>query len=348
MFIHRGDYSYFFRKFVSGYLHIPCSLFSSFVFVMAQPTTSVHPALITVLDGLMRRYKERVPDVNGVIDAMIREGVIAQGDEIENDHIAFRTMGVPQLGIQSFEKIFLHYGYTKREPYKFAAKKLDAFWYAPPDPALPRIFVSELRVGDLSEEAQSIIRSYTDEVTSDPVDSLNLDDGVAVDAFLHQPLWRTPTVADYDRLQEESEYAAWVIYNRYYLNHFTVTIHNLPEGYNTCDSFNAFLERNGFKLNDAGGKVKVSPDGALLQSSTVAEMVDATFSDGNGGTVTKRISGSYVEFAERRVLPEFAHLAASELKREHRREGFEANNADKIFESTYSTQTVRREEEVAM
>lgn len=315
---------------------------------MAQPTSSVHPALMIVLDGLMRRYKERVPDVNGVINAMMHEHVIAQGDDIENDHIAFRTMGVPQLGIQSFEKIFLHYGYTKREPYKFPAKKLDAFWYAPPDPALPRIFVSELRVGDLSEEAQRIIHSYTDEVASDPVDSLDLNDGHAVDQFLHQPLWRTPIVADYDRLQEESEYAAWVIYNRYYLNHFTVTIHNLPQGYNTCVDFNAFLERNGFKLNDAGGKVKTSPDGALLQSSTVAEMVDATFDDGNGGTVTKRISGSYVEFAERRVLPQFAHIAPAELTREHRREGFEANNADKIFESTYSTQTVRREEEIAM
>ena len=34
-------------------------------------------------------------------------------------------------------------------------------------------------------------------------------------------------------LAEESEYAAWVIYNRYYLNHFTVSVHNLEDGYNT-------------------------------------------------------------------------------------------------------------------
>jgi hypothetical protein len=42
----------------------------------------------------MTRYKERVPDVQGVINAMIKEGVIANANEIENDHIAFRTMGV--------------------------------------------------------------------------------------------------------------------------------------------------------------------------------------------------------------------------------------------------------------
>ena len=49
-----------------------------------------------------------------------------------------------------------------------------------------------------------------------------------------------------------------------------------------------------------------------------------------------------VEFAERRVLPAFAHLPATAIRREHRREGFEAGNADKIFESTFASQTGRR------
>ena len=53
----------------------------------------------------------------------------------------------------------------------------------------------------------------------------------------------------------------------------------------------------------------------------------------------KLISGSYVEFAERLPLKEYQHLPASELNNHHRREGFEVNNADKIFESTYSSQT---------
>lgn len=291
-----------------------------------------------VLGGLMRRYQERVPDVAAIAGAMVAEGIIASPDQIENDHIAFRTMGVPQLGIASLERIFLHYGYERRDRYDFAAKKLNAFWYSPPRPDLPRIFISELRVGDLSAEAQRIITAYTDEVAGDPVDSLDLDDAAQVDDFLHRGLWRLPSWADYSRLAEESEYAAWVIYNRYYLNHFTVTIHNLPDGYNTIATFNAFLERNGFKLNDAGGTIKESPDGKLLQSSTVAEMIEAEFAGGE----KHRISGSYVEFAERRPLDAFAHLPAGELRREHRREGFEAGNADKIFESTYSGQVAKR------
>src|SRR3954452_4927272 len=291
-----------------------------------------------VLEGLMTRYKERVPNVAAIINVMIKEDVIKNGAEIENDHIAFRTIGVPFLGIQSLEKIFLHCGYDKRDHYFFPVKKIDAYWYAPPSPGYPRIFISELRVEDLSQKAQNIIHSYTDEVKADPVDILDLDNANAVVTFSHSGLWRLPILEDYLALSKESEYAAWVIYNRYYLNHFTISVHNLKQGYNTIADFNAFLERNGFTLNDSGGKIKVSPDGNLLQSATVAEMIEATFANG----VKQLISGSYVEFAERKVLKQFENLPSSEIKREHRREGFEANNADKIFESTYSSQTVKR------
>ncbi|MCF2496022.1 DUF1338 domain-containing protein [Dyadobacter chenhuakuii] len=288
-----------------------------------------------VLNGLMRRYKERVPDVGVILNAMVADGVVLSADNIENDHIAFRTMGVANLGVQSFEKIFLHYGYEKRDHYFFEGKKLDAWWYSPPRETDPRIFVSELRVNDLSDESQRIIRSYTDEVTADPVDALDLDNGAEVDAFLHQPLWRTPTVADYNSLLRESEYAAWVIYNRYYLNHFTISVHNLPEGYNTVAAFNEFLEKNGIRLNTSGGKIKISPDGGLLQSATIAEMINAKFANNEH----LEISGSYVEFAERKILPQFQNIPPAEITRRHRRDGFEAANADKIFESTYTTQT---------
>lgn len=294
-------------------------------------------ALEKVLKGLMNRYMERVPDVRKILDAMVREGVIGAPGDIENDHIAFRTMGVPRLGIQSFEKIFLHYGYQKRDHYFFPEKRLNAYWYAPPEPKYPRIFVSELIVDMLSGQSRDIIASYTDEVKADPVDGLDLDDARQTDAFLHSSLWRIPSLADYQALAAESEYAAWVIYNRYYLNHFTISVHQLKEGYNTIPGFNRFLERNGLILNDAGGKIKTSRDGLLLQSATVAGMVEAVFAGGE----RLSIAGSYVEFAERKVLDAYADLAPHEITRAHRREGFETANADKIFESTYAAQTTK-------
>lgn len=298
--------------------------------------------LRVVLDGLMRRYQERVPDVPAIINRMIEQGLIQSAAEIENDHVAFRTMGTPPLGIASLEKIFLHYGYEKRDRYNFPGKKLTAHWYQPPLPEFPRIFISELRVHELTEETQAIIHSYTSEVQADPVDQLDRDDGHAVDAFLHHPLWRMPTWKDYQALLAESEFAAWVIYNRYYLNHFTITVHNLPAPWNTVAMFNQFLETHGFKLNDAGGTIKVSSDGKLVQSSLVAQMVEATFADEQRGYETHRIAGSYVEFAERRALDAFSHLPADQLTRTQRRDGFDAGNADGIFESTYTHQTRKR------
>ncbi|MGB1972093.1 MAG: DUF1338 domain-containing protein [Flavobacteriaceae bacterium] len=291
-------------------------------------------ALDQIMEALFTPYRKRVPDVGKIISAMQTEGIIAEESQIENDHVAFRTLGVPHLGISSFEKIFLHHGYVKMAPYHFAKKKLDAYWYAPPHPKYPRIFISELRVNDLSANAQNIIKTFTAPIQKDPVDALNLNDPNAVGAFFHQPLWELPSVAQYEQLAAESEYAAWVIYNRYYLNHYTISVHQL-EQFNTLEKFNAFLEGEGIQLNTAGGKIKVSPDGLLRQSSSVAKMIPATFSCGT----QIEIPGSYVEFAERLPLPEHNHLAKEQLTRAHRREGFEAGNADKIFESTFKAQT---------
>jgi hypothetical protein len=306
-----------------------------------MPTTR-RPTLEAVLDGLMDRYRAHVPDVPRLVDALQREGVIRGEDDIENDHIAFRTLGVAPLGIASLEQVFLHHGYDRRDRYDFPQKKVNAHWYAPPAETFPRIFISELRVDDLSPEASRIIRSYTDGVAEDPVRALDLDDPAQVVAFLHAPLWRTPTWSDYTRLRDESEFAAWVIYNRYYLNHFTIAVHNLPPGLDTVEGFNRFLEAHGFTLNDSGGKAKVSADGKLVQSSTVAVMAEAAFDDGRGGVERHAIPGSYVEFAERRVLDGFAHLERSDIRREHRREGFEAASADRIFESTFTSQAGKR------
>ena len=287
-----------------------------------------------ILDALFAIYAKRVPDVRKITAAMVRKGMVASQSEIINDHIAFRTMGVPNLGIASFEKIFLAHGYQRMEFYHFKAKKLDAYWFAPPTSDLPRVFISELKVDQLSEQTQKIIRSYTDTVTADTVDHLNVNDATAVATYFQTPLWELPSLEDYELLLAESEYAAWVIYNRYYLNHYTISVHDLPKPYNQLESFNSFLKEIGIQLNTSGGEIKTSGDQLLRQTSSVANTVHASFANQE----SKVIAGSYVEFAERSPLPEFADLPAAELRREHRREGFETANADRIFESTFTSQ----------
>ncbi|MEK9584338.1 MAG: DUF1338 domain-containing protein [Flavobacteriaceae bacterium] len=298
---------------------------------------SNNSAISKILQGVFAVYRDRVPDVQKITDAMVSHGIVAGQSEILNDHIAFRTMGVKNLGIASFEKIFLAHGYEKRDYFFFEGKKLDAYWYAPPDDELPRVFISELRVKDLSEKTQQIIEKYTGTITADPVDSIDLNNVEEVTEFFHKPLWQLPTLEDYKALLEESEYAAWVIYNRYYLNHYTISVHQLDGEHRTLEQFNEFLKSIGITLNNSGGEIKVSPDGLLRQSSSVAEKVETEFAGGEKAI----ISGSYVEFAERLPLPQFAHLAFAEIKRHMRRDGFESGNADKIFESTFTTQTSR-------
>ena len=287
-----------------------------------------------ILDALFSVYAERVTDVNKITRAMVEKGIVNSQDDIINDHIAFRTMGVENLGIASFEKIFLAHNYKRMEFYHFKSKKLDAYWYAPPTEDLPRIFISELKVDFLSEKTQSIIKKYTNSVTSDPLDRIDLNNSSAVADFFKTPLWKLPNVEDYKILLAESEYAAWVIYNRYYLNHYTISVHDLPKSFNTLENFNEFLKSIGIKLNTSGGEIKTSLDELLSQSSSVANQISAIFSEGN----TQNIAGSYVEFAERKILPEFLNLSKELIKRKHRREGFETGNADKIFESTFTSQ----------
>lgn len=65
-------------------------------------------------------------------------------------------------------KFFLDFGYKRREELRFPAKKLKAFWFSPPKVStsyrgggvngpLPRIFISELLVDQLSPEAQVFV-----------------------------------------------------------------------------------------------------------------------------------------------------------------------------------------------
>ena len=62
-----------------------------------------------------------MPDVKKITSEMIKEGMVSSQTEIINDHIAFRTLGVPNLGINSFEKIFSTW-LQKRDFYHFRAK----------------------------------------------------------------------------------------------------------------------------------------------------------------------------------------------------------------------------------
>ena len=142
-----------------------------------------------ILKGIMNPYLERVEDVKKIISNMITHNLINHENEIQNDHIAFRTLGYKNLGIKSLEKIFLYFGYSKMDFFDFENKKLNAFWYSPPNEKYPRVFISELRIEELSSSNYKIIQKYLSSVNRDPVEELDFNNLNEVVSFFQKPLW---------------------------------------------------------------------------------------------------------------------------------------------------------------
>ncbi|KAK3157717.1 hypothetical protein QOZ80_2AG0127000 [Eleusine coracana subsp. coracana] len=290
-----------------------------------------------IMLNMEKVYLSRNPTAKTILE-LVRSH---DGDHICYDHFAFRTFGVNGYGINSLAKFFTDFGYVPREELRFPAKKLRALWFSPPTNdcytgtgihgPLPRIFISELLVDELSAQSQEIMHKYIKT-------SGKGNKHAALASISGELTWEKPIYSDFLVLSRESEYAAWTLVNGYALNHATIATHRLESDIRSINKFNKFVEDNGFRLNSEGGTLKVSPDGLLQQSSTVADSALFTFADG----VIESIPRSYIEFAERLLLPQFKDLQAEEVKEHHRRDGFEVGNADKIFESTSKEQLTRR------
>lgn len=94
----------------------------------------------------------------------------------------------------------------------------------------------------------------------------------------------------------------------YFVSHWAksnILEHHVPFGFP-----NLILSGMVQITNNFISSLSVSPDGLLLQSSTVADSVSFSFSDG----VTESVPCSYIEFAERLILPQFKDLPEKEVR----------------------------------
>lgn len=321
-------------------LHVSCSSSSQHVSQISS-IQGGEAFFRGVLESMQSVYLNRNPTAKAILDLVHS----VENNSLCYDHLAFRTFGVNGYGIDSLASFFLDYGFTQKEELRFPAKKLRALWFSPPadllassgsgsgsgiNGPLPRIFISELLVDQMSPQTQEIIRKYTE----------SSGDGnkyAALASSLGHLTWKRPLYSEFQQLASESEYAAWTLVNGYALNHVTISTHRLKTHLKDIEKLNQFIEDSGFRLNSEGGVLKVSPDGLLQQSSTVADSISFQFSDG----ITELVPCSYIEFAERLVLPQYKNLPDTEVKEFHRRDGFEVASADKIFESTSKEQLSR-------
>ena len=230
---------------------------------------------------------------------------------IRNDHIAFRTYAGEELGLQVLRQPFEKLGWEEKGSYHFKQKKLRAIHLEhKEDQTLPKIFLSELIVGEFSESLQAIVKDELSQFSGRVFDNSCLTMG----------RWQAklPDYDTYQALLAESEYAAWMYVFGICPNHFTVYV-NALENFPNIEYLNEFLQAKGFKMNSAGGLVKGDKKDGLRQSSTLASMIKVKFINGD----TVEIPGCYYEFAERFVLYDDKLF-----------QGFVTSSADKIFQST--------------
>jgi len=259
----------------------------------------------TIFERLWDQYTGENPGAGEIFNLFQNAG-----ERVVNDHVAFRTIDDPRVNIDVLAEPFIEAGYRSAGEYHFEVKKLRARHYElSGDPEAPRVFISELILDEFSEELRNTIAEQLDAVPQELLASPDL--------IFQGTIFPSISHADYMRLREESEYAAWMYAFGYRANHFTVSI-NYLKNFKEIAELNSFLKAHGFELNSSGGEIKGTPEQLLEQSSTLADQIEVSFSDG-----AHVIPGCYYEFARR------YHDASGNLF-----SAFIAGSADKIFEST--------------
>ena len=269
-----------------------------------------------LIKHLWENYRTLVPSAK-----KIENQLRIQNEVWIEDHIALRSFNFGNFGSHYLEKYFEKFGWmTVKSDYKFPKKKLTALHMAHPDTSLPKIFISQIEVHELSDASVAIIKKYLSGKCDQLVNCNDLED--AISHFLN-PVWEVPSYNDYLELIKESQYAAWTLLFGNNVNHFTISVH-LMRQMRTLNEVNNFVESLGIELNQDNGKIKGSAEVLLEQSSTAADPILFKFADNQNHNVPY----AFIEFARRYPLNQKG------LEWKDFFQGFVEGNADRIFTST--------------
>lgn len=234
-----------------------------------------------------------------------------RGEKVVNDHVAFRTFNLPKVNIEVLSSFFVKLGYkdASGKGYDFPEKKLFARHFEHSETGLPKVFISELVLEKCSPFIREIAQKLTDQIPADLTRRPEF--------LISGAAWGKIDFKTYQDLLNESEYAAWMAAFGFRVNHFTVFFNSLKT-FRDFKELNTFIKSLGFKMNEAGGEVKGSPEVFLEQSSTLAYPVKVEFKDR-----AETIPACYYEFARRYPMKDGKLFPA-----------FLPDSANKIFEST--------------
>lgn len=258
------------------------------------------------LDSLLRLWWQDYVALTPVVTRV--NSLLGDHADLINDHLALRTFDLPTTGLPRLLPLLEALGYRVGGQYQFPERKLDAVHLEHLDPRQPKIFISQLHVAQLSAPAQQLIAALVAQL---PATLLDSPEGLAAGRR-----WQL-TLADYQLLLAESEYAAWLAAFGFRANHFTLSVNSLQE-FHTLQQLNVVLTQHQIALNQQGGEIKGSPAQKLEQSATLAELVEIPFSD-----QSYVIPGCFYEFALRYPQEDGSLF-----------QGFIEGSANAIFSST--------------
>ncbi len=259
-----------------------------------------------IFEKLWEQYVERVPYARQYADL-----VIGKGGKVVIDHIAFRTFNVhtgeqPE-GIRAIKHILNFLGYVPVTKYKFPKKKLNSTHFEHPDETLPKIFVSQLEVNELPDWAQNMINDTvhnTFYLLSDkglellrvleekgvlPVEAADylVEDIVQ---YFRRP-WNIPTKENVLKINDISQFGAWVLIHGNAVNHFAVLVNdqNIEEWPNLEATCNA-LRTLGIPMKDT---IEGEPGSKLRQTATLASKEEV---DVKGEMLFEKMNWTYAYF----------------------------------------------------
>lgn len=269
-----------------------------------------------LLDSLWEQYIKRVSYADKYVELVNKKG-----GNVVNDHIGLCTFnthtGEQPEGIRAIKHILNCLEYKPVAKYNFSKKRLNAVHFEHPDEKFPKIFVSQLEVELLPDWAQKIINKTvkdTPYILSDssiellqkvkdegelPTEAAELLVADLVQYF-RRP-WGIPQKEDVLKLNDVSQYAAWVLLHGNSVNHFTAYINyqdveEWPDLETTCKA----LEAAGVPMKE---QIEGKKGGKLRQSATEAikEEVDVK---GEYGVEKITWTYAYYELAQRGFVEE--------------------------------------------
>ena len=289
---------------------------------------------INLFEKLWTEYRERVPYV-GMYERVIAEA----GGQFVNDHIAFRTIASqsPTTGIVTLSRVFEAMGYQAAGCYSFPDKHLASIHFQHPHPLFPKLFISELRTWELEPDVRKILLrtvashrpavpdSLLAEIVSlstDPKDDRLL---TKLSSLFQKLPWDVPAKSDVVKVNEASQFGAWVMLHGYAVNHFTALVNSHGvASLNDIDKTVAACRAANISMKS---EIEGAPGSKLRQTATDASMVKVRVRD-RGKVVRMPWSYAYFEIAERGIVKDAA------TGKEARFEGFLGPQATQLFEMT--------------